>query len=253
MNSPRRQAVARRAHRAGRPASPRASPRRSPAPAGRPYSTPILLWRGIPLLAAIVLGQIVQLPIALAATVGNTAGAARSASAPPRWSPPAWRQASSPAGGGRAGTPRTLAAVVAVLLVATGYLHRGAHDPLSRVPALHFGATGDKRRFVDCDPEDLAAAAPRSCRLRTATRCRTLPAGHRPDRAETRRGGRSRWASPEMQGPPPARSASRCPCAASRRCLVPLPAPSGAAPVGYAGAAHIGLGKDREGVCLQPR
>lgn len=34
---------------------------------------PILLWRGIPVLAAIALGQIVQLPIALAATGGNLA------------------------------------------------------------------------------------------------------------------------------------------------------------------------------------
>jgi uncharacterized membrane protein YfcA len=34
---------------------------------------PILFWRGVPLLAAIALGQIVQLPIALAATVGNLA------------------------------------------------------------------------------------------------------------------------------------------------------------------------------------
>ncbi len=34
---------------------------------------PILLWRGVPLLAAIALGQFVQLPIALAATVGNLA------------------------------------------------------------------------------------------------------------------------------------------------------------------------------------
>jgi uncharacterized membrane protein YfcA len=33
--------------------------------------TPILMWRGVPLLAAIALGQIVQLPIAAAATVGN--------------------------------------------------------------------------------------------------------------------------------------------------------------------------------------
>jgi uncharacterized membrane protein YfcA len=32
---------------------------------------PILTWRGVPLLAAIALGQIVQLPIAAAATVGN--------------------------------------------------------------------------------------------------------------------------------------------------------------------------------------
>jgi len=32
---------------------------------------PILIWRGVPLLAAIALGQIVQLPIASAATVGN--------------------------------------------------------------------------------------------------------------------------------------------------------------------------------------
>jgi uncharacterized membrane protein YfcA len=35
---------------------------------------PILLWRGVPVLAAIALGQIVQLPIALAATGGNLAG-----------------------------------------------------------------------------------------------------------------------------------------------------------------------------------
>lgn len=36
---------------------------------------PILVWRGVPLLIAIALGQIVQLPIAIAATVGNlTAG-----------------------------------------------------------------------------------------------------------------------------------------------------------------------------------
>lgn len=34
---------------------------------------PVLLWRGVPLLAAIALGQIVQLPIALAATAGNLA------------------------------------------------------------------------------------------------------------------------------------------------------------------------------------
>lgn len=32
---------------------------------------PILMWRGVPLLAAILLGQIVQLPIAAAATIGN--------------------------------------------------------------------------------------------------------------------------------------------------------------------------------------
>jgi uncharacterized membrane protein YfcA len=34
---------------------------------------PVVLWRGVPLLAAIALGQIVQLPIALAATIGNVA------------------------------------------------------------------------------------------------------------------------------------------------------------------------------------
>jgi uncharacterized membrane protein YfcA len=34
---------------------------------------PILLWRSVPVLAAIALGQMVQLPIALAATVGNLA------------------------------------------------------------------------------------------------------------------------------------------------------------------------------------
>ena len=34
---------------------------------------PILLWRSVPLLAAVALGQIVQLPIALAATGGNVA------------------------------------------------------------------------------------------------------------------------------------------------------------------------------------
>ncbi len=33
--------------------------------------TPILAWRGVPLLSAIVLGQLVQLPIALTATAGN--------------------------------------------------------------------------------------------------------------------------------------------------------------------------------------
>lgn len=34
---------------------------------------PILIWRGVSLLPSIVLGQVVQLPIALAATVGNGA------------------------------------------------------------------------------------------------------------------------------------------------------------------------------------
>jgi uncharacterized membrane protein YfcA len=34
---------------------------------------PILLWRSVPVLAAIALGQMVQLPIALAATIGNVA------------------------------------------------------------------------------------------------------------------------------------------------------------------------------------
>lgn len=34
---------------------------------------PLLLWRSVPVLAAIALGQIVQLPIALAATAGNLA------------------------------------------------------------------------------------------------------------------------------------------------------------------------------------
>jgi uncharacterized membrane protein YfcA len=34
---------------------------------------PILIWRGVPLLLAILLGQVVQLPIALAATAGNVA------------------------------------------------------------------------------------------------------------------------------------------------------------------------------------
>lgn len=34
---------------------------------------PVLMWRGTPLLAAIALGQIVQLPIAVAATAGNLA------------------------------------------------------------------------------------------------------------------------------------------------------------------------------------
>ena len=34
---------------------------------------PLLIWRGVPLLSAIALGQVVQLPIALAATVGNAA------------------------------------------------------------------------------------------------------------------------------------------------------------------------------------
>jgi uncharacterized membrane protein YfcA len=34
---------------------------------------PMLMWRGVPLLAAVALGQMVQLPIAAAATVGNVA------------------------------------------------------------------------------------------------------------------------------------------------------------------------------------
>lgn len=33
--------------------------------------TPILLWRGVPILTAVLLGQLVQLPIALTATAGN--------------------------------------------------------------------------------------------------------------------------------------------------------------------------------------
>lgn len=33
--------------------------------------TPILLWQGVPVLTAILLGQVVQLPIALTATAGN--------------------------------------------------------------------------------------------------------------------------------------------------------------------------------------
>jgi uncharacterized membrane protein YfcA len=33
--------------------------------------TPVLVWRGIPLLTAILLGQVVQLPIAATATIGN--------------------------------------------------------------------------------------------------------------------------------------------------------------------------------------
>lgn len=33
--------------------------------------TPILLWRGVPILTAILLGQVVQLPIALTASAGN--------------------------------------------------------------------------------------------------------------------------------------------------------------------------------------
>lgn len=34
---------------------------------------PVLLWRGVPLLAAVAIGQMVQLPIAVAATIGNVA------------------------------------------------------------------------------------------------------------------------------------------------------------------------------------
>ena len=34
---------------------------------------PVLLWRGVPILPAIALGQIVQLPIAVTATAGNLA------------------------------------------------------------------------------------------------------------------------------------------------------------------------------------
>jgi uncharacterized membrane protein YfcA len=33
--------------------------------------TPLLLWRGAPMLAAILMGQLVQLPIALTASAGN--------------------------------------------------------------------------------------------------------------------------------------------------------------------------------------
>jgi uncharacterized membrane protein YfcA len=34
---------------------------------------PILIWRRVPLVAAVALGQMVQLPIAAAATIGNVA------------------------------------------------------------------------------------------------------------------------------------------------------------------------------------
>lgn len=36
--------------------------------------TPMLLWRGVPLLSAILLGQVVQLPIAATATLGHALG-----------------------------------------------------------------------------------------------------------------------------------------------------------------------------------
>jgi uncharacterized protein len=35
---------------------------------------PIQLWRGLPVLAAIAVGQVVQLPIAATATIGNWIG-----------------------------------------------------------------------------------------------------------------------------------------------------------------------------------
>ena len=83
---------------------------------------PILMWRNVPLLAAIALGQIVQLPIATAATVGNLLAG-----------PFDYWIATLAAVGltpgvvlGRWGAKRlpvqVLARVVAVLLVATGIL-----------------------------------------------------------------------------------------------------------------------------------
>ncbi|RPH58246.1 MAG: sulfite exporter TauE/SafE family protein, partial [Burkholderiales bacterium] len=36
--------------------------------------TPMLVWRGVPLLTAILLGQVVQLPIAATATLGHALG-----------------------------------------------------------------------------------------------------------------------------------------------------------------------------------
>ena len=33
--------------------------------------TPLLLWQGVPMMAAILLGQLVQLPIAITASAGN--------------------------------------------------------------------------------------------------------------------------------------------------------------------------------------
>ena len=83
---------------------------------------PILIWRGVPLLAAIALGQIVQLPIASAATVGNLLSGPFDL----------WRVALVAAGLtpgvvlGRWAAKRLpvslFARVVAVLLVATGVL-----------------------------------------------------------------------------------------------------------------------------------
>jgi uncharacterized membrane protein YfcA len=81
---------------------------------------PILLWRGVPLLMAIALGQIVQLPIALAATAGNVA------SGPFDYGTAALVAAGLVPGVvlGRWGATRLplglLARIVAVLMIATG-------------------------------------------------------------------------------------------------------------------------------------
>ena len=81
---------------------------------------PVLLWRGVPLLAAIALGQVVQLPIALAATVGNVLSGPFSAAAAllvaaglvPGVVLGRWVAKRAPLG--------LLSRIVAVLMVATG-------------------------------------------------------------------------------------------------------------------------------------
>jgi uncharacterized membrane protein YfcA len=83
---------------------------------------PILLWRRVPLLAAVALGQIAQLPIALAATGGNLASgpvdlwtaALVGAALAPGVLIGRWAATRLPVG--------FLSRVVAVLLVATGVL-----------------------------------------------------------------------------------------------------------------------------------
>jgi uncharacterized membrane protein YfcA len=62
------------AHRAGWPTGIGSGFASSITGTGGPaVMIPVLLWRGVPLLAAVALGQMVQLPIAAAATIGNVA------------------------------------------------------------------------------------------------------------------------------------------------------------------------------------
>lgn len=62
------------AHRAGWPTGIGSGFASSITGTGGPaVMIPVLLWRGVPLLAAVALGQMVQLPIAAAATIGNLA------------------------------------------------------------------------------------------------------------------------------------------------------------------------------------